>query len=282
MIKNTKLLGFELIKCFILMTGISSTFASPFKQSVSDQEIVRHGKQVFLNRCIGCHGEKGDGKGPAAKFLSPKPRDFTSGVFKFKSTPNEALPTDQDLIRTLSYGIPGTSMPSFNLLPEVSKYAVVQYIKSFSSVWSDKDNKKSKIQGAPFPIEDFQTHTKFIERAKSGRGLYVQNCVMCHGLEGKGDGEGAVGLMDDWESPIKPANFTKSYIKSGRSVRDIYRVLLTGVAGTPMPPFKDMLTDEELWSVAAYILYIRGNSMGIYDGLKSKPIGPISKEEAGL
>ena len=40
-------------------------------------ENLNRGKEVFLQRCVGCHGMKGDGKGPAAQFMSPPPADFT-------------------------------------------------------------------------------------------------------------------------------------------------------------------------------------------------------------
>jgi cbb3-type cytochrome oxidase cytochrome c subunit len=44
---------------------------------VTEQNLIR-GKEIFIQRCVGCHGVKGDGKGPAAPFLSPPPADFTS------------------------------------------------------------------------------------------------------------------------------------------------------------------------------------------------------------
>src|SRR5207248_11511324 len=56
------------------------------------------GKAVYERKCVGCHGEKGDGKGPAAELLLPKPRDFTKGLYKIRSTANKT-PTDQDLVR---------------------------------------------------------------------------------------------------------------------------------------------------------------------------------------
>src|SRR4051812_17209783 len=43
----------------------------------TEQDLLR-GKEIFLDRCVGCHGLKGDGKGPGARFLSPPPADFTS------------------------------------------------------------------------------------------------------------------------------------------------------------------------------------------------------------
>jgi mono/diheme cytochrome c family protein len=44
---------------------------------VTEANLLR-GKEIFLDRCVGCHGLAGDGKGPGARFLSPSPADFTS------------------------------------------------------------------------------------------------------------------------------------------------------------------------------------------------------------
>src|SRR2546430_12874238 len=71
---------------------------------------------VYNHACAWCHGKDGRGDGPAAfsinKYLSPRPRDFTRGRFKLRSTPSGQLPIDDDLLRTLERGIPGY-MPSF-------------------------------------------------------------------------------------------------------------------------------------------------------------------------
>lgn len=248
-----------------------------FEQNVSDTELTKHGLEIYKNRCQGCHGEKGDGLGPASVFLDPRPRDFTKGVFKFTSTPNGSLPSDQDLMRTLAQGVLGTSMPSFLELPEMSRFALILYIKSFSDVWKKTGTKMAAIHGSPFPMEEFQSSDKFLEKAKLGRKSFIENCVVCHGAEGKGNGEGAEGLVDEWQNVIRPADLTKPFIKSGKSVRDIYRVLLSGVGGTPMPSFKDVIPDNELWDVAAYILYLRGEGAGLYGG--EVPIPKITKEE---
>ena len=263
------------LKTLLPLMWTSSSWA--IVQSISNQEVLKHGRNIYETRCIGCHGQKGDGKGTAAVFLDPKPRDFTSGIFKFKSTPNESLPTDNDMMRVLSQGILGTSMPSFRLLPSVSKFAVIQYVKQFSSAWDKKENIMSPIQGAPFVRDHFTEYKQFIPKAKKGRALFLDNCVICHGRTGRGDGEGAEGLSDDWGHPIVPGDLTRPYIKSGKSIKDIYRVLLTGMAGTPMPSFKDALSDNELWDVAAYVLYLRGWKSGLYGA--NPPIGEITKEE---
>lgn len=251
---------------------------SPMTQMIAKQELIAHGKIAYDRRCSGCHGLKGDGNGIGSYFLDPKPRDFTSGIFKFRSGAIGSLPTDEDLMKVLSKGILGTSMPSFADIPEQERFAIVQYLKTFSSLWNEKSSFSAPIQGAPLPEEDFLDYKKFISRAQKGREIYKDACVTCHGLTGKGDGEGAVDLADDWGQKIRPANFSKLTIKSGKSVRDIYQAILTGMNGTPMTSYKDAYTDDQLWDVTAWILYMRGFYNGTYSE-KNPPINLISAEE---
>ena len=249
-----------------------------FFQAVSKQEIIKHGKRAYENRCSGCHGLKGNGLGPAAPFLDPKPRDFTKGMYKFRSTPIGSLPTDKDLMRVLSNGVKGTSMPNFATLPEQTRFSIVQYIKTFFPGWKEKKKESEPIvTGAPFPVADFKSHAPFMARAKKGRELFGEACMVCHGATGLGNGSGAEDLEDDWGFPIKPANLTKRTIKRGKSVRDIYATLISGLEGTPMVSFKETYTDEQLWDISAYVLYLRGIGAGTYD--KNNPPLPVLKEE---
>jgi mono/diheme cytochrome c family protein len=93
----------------------------------STPEDVTHG--LYRLHCVHCHGITGDGRGPTARFLDPYPRDYRKGVFKFKSTYASAKPTNDDLVRILHNGIPGTSMPSFSLLPATEVESLVEYVK---------------------------------------------------------------------------------------------------------------------------------------------------------
>ena len=83
---------------------------------------------LFREHCVACHGVAGDGVGPASRLLSPYPRDFRMGKFKFKSTPIGKKPTRADLRRVLTAGLPGTSMPSFRLLRDEELEALVDYV----------------------------------------------------------------------------------------------------------------------------------------------------------
>jgi mono/diheme cytochrome c family protein len=96
----------------------------------SDQQGRNRG--IYRANCVPCHGTTGDGAGPTAALLEPYPRDFRSGVFKFKSTPGKTPPTDEDLLRDLQNGMPGSAMPSFRLLPEEDLEALVAYVKYLS------------------------------------------------------------------------------------------------------------------------------------------------------
>jgi mono/diheme cytochrome c family protein len=72
------------------------------------------GKAVYDQHCAACHGDTGDGNGPAAVWLYPKPRNFSAGLYKIQSTPSGSLPTDEDLHRSITRGLGGSSMPAFN------------------------------------------------------------------------------------------------------------------------------------------------------------------------
>ncbi len=92
----------------------------------SDEAGMHYG--LYREHCILCHGIAGNGLGATSRLLNPYPRDFRLGKFKFKSTPAGSRPTRDDLARTLSDGIPGTSMPAFRLLAEDDQQALIDYI----------------------------------------------------------------------------------------------------------------------------------------------------------
>jgi cytochrome c oxidase cbb3-type subunit 2 len=212
----------------------------------TDDQVVR-GKAVYERRCVGCHGVKGDGNGPAATFLDPRPRNFTLGAFKFRTTPSGSLPTDGDLYRTLARGVRWTAMPTWHELPEKDRIAVITYIKTFSSRW------KEEKPEPPIVIGDPPKPTP--ELLARGKELYVKaKCFQCHGDSGKGDGPSADELVDDLKFRIRPADFTKGQFKGGGDVRDIYRTMTTGLDGTPMPSFADSMKDDERWAISYYVL----------------------------
>lgn len=196
------------------------------------QSLLNRGKQVYARYCIGCHGENGDGQGPAAERLITKPRDFTSGIYKFRSTDSSSLPMEADLHRTITRGLSRVSMPAFPLMPESDKTAVIQYIKSFYGEWDRESATRSLIfvPRAPLDLHD-------PERIARGQAVYLGvGCASCHGTDGQGEGATRIAYTDAWNHPQLPFNFTKGSLKGGDDPEDIYRTFHTGLRSI-MPEF---------------------------------------------
>lgn len=219
--------------------------------SIETGASLEHGKAVYLRRCVGCHGEKGDGKGPSPSTVAfgiAQPRDFTAGVFKFRTTPTGSLPLDSDIYRTITTGIRGTAMPPWFNLPEDDRWDVIHYIKTFSPDFEDfPPEQPIVIPRPPRPTPELIAHGKQV--------FADMKCWECHGNEGKGDGPKSDTLKDDFGVRIPPANFTNGIFKSGPRPEDIFRTFMTGLSGTPMPSFSDSFTSpDDGWALTFYVL----------------------------
>jgi cytochrome c oxidase cbb3-type subunit 2 len=246
------------------------------------EEWIAHGKEVYERRCLGCHGEKGDGNGPAATFLYlQRPRDFTAAVFKFRLT-KEPVPTDGDLLRTISRGVRGTAMPPWYDLPLNDRLAVIQYIKYVLAVDRSDPAKPyaffaEEPPGPPLYIgKPPAPSQQLLDRGKE---VWEQaKCWECHGKSGKGDGEKAAGLKDDLGFTMVPADLTSGQFKSGPAVEDIFRTVTTGLSGTPMPSYRDAFPDEDRWALAYYVLALSAYK----DPLTGQPLAIAETDRAAL
>lgn len=188
------------------------------------------GLPVYLKSCAACHGERGDGQGSAGVNLKPLPRDFTTGIYKFRTTASGELPTDADLLAIVNRGIPGTQMPAWeDLLNAQEKVDVVAYIKSLSPDFEE-------AAPAPLVIPDAPLATS--QSIQEGRMVYMSlECWSCHGGSGRGNGKSAKTLTDDWGHALPPRDLTQARYRAGNDAKSIYRTFSTGLNGTPMPAF---------------------------------------------
>lgn len=205
------------------------------------------GATVYKHMCVYCHGADGNGGGKAMAYLYPWPRDFRKGVFKHRSTPSGSLPLDADIFRTISRGVPGTSMPAWKgALSEEEAWSVVEYIKGFSRRFKEEEPKPAIVVGEPPPTTP--------EAIAKGQGLYQElRCSRCHGTDLKGGGAIAEQLFDIWDHRVFIYDLTNpNTFKFGFEKKDIFLTLTTGIDGTPMKAYAH-LTDEERWSLAAFV-----------------------------
>ncbi len=228
--------GYRLFLSSFLLLWVLAVFFSPRVWSADALEVhsssgsIVRGEVVYSRACSACHGDHGDGIGPAARYLFPPPRNFTKGMFKFRSTPSGEVPTDMDLLRIVDNGIPGSQMPAWkNLLSMQERLDVIAFLKTFSA-----DFMGNAIP--PLPIPETLRSTPL--SIQNGKYMYMlMECFACHGGRGKGNGVSSKTLLDDWGGKIKPWNLTRWKYKGGNDPQSLYRTLATGLNGTPMPAY---------------------------------------------
>ncbi len=238
------------------------------------------GYDTYMRYCFQCHGVAGDGKGPASYGMNPQPRNFQQGLFKFGSVTSGELPTDEDLKRTIRYGLKGTQMLPWDLSDERLN-AVVQYIKTFSPAW------KTAKAGSPQSTTADPWGPEMASAAiMQGKKIYhgLAQCQQCHphyatlaeidAYSKEITGNGVDSLRENPELSVlqdssyghkfMPPDYTKSPIKSlrnGEEIASIYRVLGAGVGGTSMPAWKGMMSpkgdeaesEKNLWALSYYV-----------------------------
>lgn len=213
---------------FSLILVISLAYAQ------NSSETSAKGKEVYEESCAHCHGIEGRGDGSAADNLLPKPRDFTRGLYKIRSTESGQLPTDQDLFDIITEGMPGSSMPGWEKqLKTDDRWEVVSYIKTFSDKFKDSEKPPREISlEGKIPYSD--------ESIEIGKQLYEDlGCIECHGNVGRGDGTSAPTLVDSWDFKTWPANLTHGWnFRGGAEIDDIFKRFIGGIAGSPMPAFE--------------------------------------------
>jgi cytochrome c oxidase cbb3-type subunit I/II len=205
------------------------------------------GKQLYYRYCWGCHGFRGDGNGENAQYLNILPRNFVAATFKCRSTPTGTLPTDEDLYNSLVRGFNNSNMPSWITLTSQNRADLVAFIKTFSARWkTEKAGDAINVPAEP-PLT--------VQSIKHGQELFQKlECWKCHGPEGRGDGPSASTLTDSNDQPIRPYNFAAgSRFKCGSTNHDLYKIFMSGVDGTPMPSFADVIKPEDAWDLVHYL-----------------------------
>jgi len=236
-----------------IMLGLVVALALPVVGAAQESHIgkltghSRPGQGLYTRYCWGCHGARGDGNGENGPYVTPTPRNFVSATFKCRSTPTGTLPTDQDLFDAITRGFNTSNMPAWVTLTGQQRADLVAFVKTFSPRW------KTEAPGKALSIPAEPAAT--VQSINQGKGIFQKlECWKCHGQEGRSDGPSAATLTDSNDQPIRPYNFSVGgRFKCGDTNKDLYRIFMTGLDGTPMPSFADVVKPEEAWDLVHYL-----------------------------
>jgi mono/diheme cytochrome c family protein len=241
------------------------------------------GSRLFRARCQECHGLAGDGRGPTAPWLTPHPRDFRAGQFKFTSTGKK--PSRADLFRTLTNGLKPTAMPPFGMRTEEERDRLIDYVMFLSTRgrtelevlrtvlvhgedglsgdvateaaavlkaelkgWAAAESQV--IPATPPALADGST--ELAESIRRGHGLFLDpkggGCVTCHANYGRE----AKFQYDVWGTRIKPAPLTEVRKKGGDDLEQLYCRIRGGIPPSNMPAATG-LTEAQTWDVVYFL-----------------------------
>ena len=255
-------LGLRYIIAYVATLGVADfQYFEPWKSKEFENASVERGKVVYKEYCSQCHGADGNGDGPAASGLNPKPAAHSKMAF-------EKLPTEY-LYNVIYHG--GRSvgkspnMPYWGLtIGQQGVADVMAYLKvTFKGVPQLAEADKGDGPGGvcPQPRKTARAPGKFrkmqnplsstADNIKAGETLFQQTaqpiaCMNCHG--NKGDGQGPMGAA---LSPL-PRNFTCGETMNQLADGQLYWVIKKGSAGTGMMAFPG-LSDSQIWQLIHYI-----------------------------
>jgi len=225
---------------------------APSTSPPASPDLVSLGRKSYEKECAACHGRSGDGEGEAAYLLYPRPRDFTSGQFRLVST-WDGVPTDEDLFRTISRGMPGSAMPSWAHLPERTRWGLVHYVKSFSKhpltiQASHEPDADGNDAAGIIALPEEPAHTN--AGAARARSTFAKGCAPCHGPTGQGDGQQQ--QTDSTGFATRPRDLTLGVYKGSPEPADVYRRIVAGLPGSPMPQ-SAYLHGQEAWELVHFV-----------------------------
>ena len=278
MVRINKVKGWGYLAILLLVFLLPATSFAAMPDPVLKDKLEA-GKKVYFKRCVWCHGVEGGGDGPSADRLFTRPRNFIQGTFKIRTTDSGELPLDANLIKTVTNGLPGSAMPAWGeFLKKEEIEAVIQFVKTLVQ---DRDfgDEDEEVNVQDFGTNPWGTQGPYHlgvpqEAIDKGKEIFTKNkCFECHGGEGRGDGNPT--MKDDWGFPIVAADWQQCWNFRG-SRRDPYnpfnivRTISTGLNGTPMPNFREQITVEDRWNIAAFVNSLCPRKR--IDPLANKPI----------
>ncbi|HPH66592.1 MAG TPA: c-type cytochrome [Kofleriaceae bacterium] len=240
-----RLIGWANILGISLVAGVLLAFPNDAQAQPTTQRA-----NPYDRFCLPCHGVAGDGLGPGAAWLWPRPRNFTLGAYKWRSS-TAALPSDDDLRHTIQHGALGTSMHGFAAALSATEIeSLVAQIKAFAPTvgWNKSPSKPLVLGQPPTSV------------APNGAQLWNdKGCASCHGNDGRGSESGrALQVYDLTTTPLRRPRAVDSHAERLRAVA---LTIMTGNNGTAMPAFASALTPAEMWALADFVVSLNRHAV---------------------
>jgi cytochrome c oxidase cbb3-type subunit 2 len=169
------------------------------------------------------------------------------------------------LYETISRGVYNSAMPPWRPLTRQERADLLAFIKTFSARFQEEQ------PSTPLPIAPEPRMSP--ESVQRGAELFQNmNCWSCHGKEGRGNGPSALTLTDAKGYPILPFDLTSGmHFKCGDSPQGLFRDLITGLDGTPMPSFTDALKPDQVWDLVHFIESLQSRGRKEISQVKAEP-----------
>jgi mono/diheme cytochrome c family protein len=232
--------------------GVMPFAIEPARLLPSSPDLLALGKKTFEKECVACHGAAGNGEGDAAHLLYPRPRDFTSAQFRIIST-WDGVPTDEDLFRTISRGMPGSAMPSWAHLQEATRWGLVHYVKSFAKrpLTVNANHEPDQWGSGGAGVISVPREPPYDDAARArAQELFAKGCAPCHGATARGDG--VQKQTDSKGYPTRPRDLTLGVFKGSPEPEQVYRRLVAGLPGSPMPQ-NGYLQGNDAWHLTHFV-----------------------------
>ncbi len=252
------------------------------------EKTLQAGSKLYRRHCLQCHGVAGDGRGPRGLWLHPHPRDYRQGLFKFVSSDpavpvlgQERKPRREDLHHVLTYGVEGTSMPSFALLKDEELEALISYVTHLSmrgeveffickqivadrikaedipteaetwmilvlNRWKTSNDRPLTPKASTAPADTSQRQESVRRGYDYFTNAKVGNCVSCH----IDFGRQAQFRYDAWGTLVRPNNLTAGVYRGGRRPLDLYYRVAGGINPCAMPKNDD---EAKVWDLVSFV-----------------------------
>jgi mono/diheme cytochrome c family protein len=198
---------------------------------------LQEGKELYVERCLTCHGCSGNGLGSYAGTLTITPANF-------KQEPFRSMPDDQWFWH-VSEGVQGSVMPPWKeSLTEDQRWKIIRYVQQVFArpVMHDPDEGDPSGDYASLinPLENT------IEVLDEGKQIFIRECMVCHGDAGRGQGP-----YRDLLQPGPPDFGDGSY--GDYTDADYFWRISEGVPWSAMPAWKIHYGEEDRWKLVHYI-----------------------------